>query len=231
VINVSPGGTTKIFPGKAIMSSEPYADVREMYMAHTMFRREFGLLPAVISNVAAADATRAHHHHQAEDTYLWPRLVSRAAQEAPPIVAAMQAQHEQLDKVLADVTAGLAGWRETADPVQGAQLAATAGRLRGLLAEHLAAEDEQAVPLIAQYITAAEWGEMVAASAVGIEPEQMPLLFGMMMYEGDPEVIREAIDHMPPEVRPVMAELAAGAFARHAELVHGTPAPATSDEI
>jgi hemerythrin-like domain-containing protein len=227
------------------MSSEPYADVREMYMAHTMFRREFGLLPAVISNVAAADATRAqiiaehyevihrllHHHHQAEDTYLWPRLVSRAAQEAPPIVAAMQAQHEQLDKVLADVTAGLAGWRETADPVQGAQLAATAGRLRGLLAEHLAAEDEQAVPLIAQYITAAEWGEMVAASAVGIEPEQMPLLFGMMMYEGDPEVIREAIDHMPPEVRPVMAELAAGAFARHAELVHGTPAPATSDEI
>jgi iron-sulfur cluster repair protein YtfE (RIC family) len=227
------------------MSSEPYADVREMYMAHTMFRREFGLLPALISGATAADATRAriiaehydlihstlHHHHQAEDTYLWPRLVSRAGPEAPSILAAMEAQHEQLDKVLADVTAGLAGWRESADPVQGARLAEAAARLNGLLAEHLAAEEEQAVPLIAQYITAAEWGEMVAASAVGIEPEQLPLLFGLMMYEGDPEVIREAIDHLPPDVRPVMAELAAGAFARHAELVHGTPAPAPSDEI
>src|ERR1700760_140827 len=125
------------------MSTEQYADVREMYMAHTVFRREFGLLPAVISNVAAEDVTRArvvaehyelihemlHHHHQAEDTYLWPRLVSRAGRETPAIVADMAAQHEQLDKVLADVTAGLAAWRETADPVQGAHLAEAAGRL------------------------------------------------------------------------------------------------------
>jgi hypothetical protein len=227
------------------MNSKPYADVREMYMAHTMFRREFGLLPALIGGVAAADATRAriiaehydlihltlHHHHQAEDTYLWPRLVSRAGQEAPSIVAAMEAQHEQLDKVLVDVTAGLAGWRGTADPVQGAQLAEAAARLNVLLAEHLAAEEERAVPLIARYVTAAEWGEMVAASAVGIEPEQMPLIFGLMMYEGDPGVIREAIDHMPPDARPIMAELAAGAFARHAELVYGTPAPAKTGEI
>jgi hemerythrin-like domain-containing protein len=227
------------------MSSEPYADVREMYMAHTVFSREFGLLPALISSVAADDAARAHiiaqhyelirgmlhHHHQAEDTYLWPRLVSRAAQEAPPVVAAMEAQHEQLDKTLADVTAGVNEWRETADPVQGEQVAAAAARLSGLLAEHLVAEEEQAVPLIARHVTAAEWGEMVTASAVGIEPEQMPLLFGLMMYEGDPEVIGEAIDHMPPEIRPVMAELAAGAYAKHAELVYGTPAPAKSGDL
>ena len=227
------------------MSTEKYADVREMYMAHTVFRREFGLLPAAISSVTAADATRAqiiaqhyelihgmlHHHHQAEDAYLWPRLVGRAAQEAPPVVAAMEAQHEQLDNLLAGVTAGVNAWRETADPAQGASLAEAAARLNGLIAEHLTAEEEQAVPLIAQHITAAEWGEMVAASAAGIEPEQMPLLFGMMMYEGDPEVIREAIGHMPAEIRPVMAELAAGAFARHAELVHGTPAPARGGEL
>lgn len=227
------------------MSTETYADVREMYMSHAVFRREFGLLPAAISNVAAGDAARAqvvaqhyeliqellHHHHQAEDTYLWPRLVGRAPQEALPVVAVMEAQHEQLANLLADVAAGLNGWWGTADPVEDARLTEMAGRLRGLIAEHLTAEEEQAVPLIAQHITAAEWGEMVAVGAEGIEPEQMPLLFGMMMYEGDPEVIRGAIDHMPAEIRPVMAELAAGAFARHAELVYGTPEPAKSGEL
>lgn len=227
------------------MSIESHADVREMYMAHVMFRREFGLLPALIGGVSAADVTRAriieehfellrsvlHHHHHAEDTYLWPRVLSRATGDAAPVVATMEAQHEELDKIITDVTAGLRSWRETADPAQGAALAEAAGRLRQLLGEHLTAEEELAVPLIARYVTAAEWGEMVAASAVGVQPEQMPLIFGLMTYEGDPDVIAEAIDHMPPEVRTVLPGLAAEAFARHSELVHGTSAPTKHGEL
>lgn len=37
------------------MSIEPLADVRDMYMAHTMFRREIGLAPALIRDVADGD--------------------------------------------------------------------------------------------------------------------------------------------------------------------------------
>lgn len=227
------------------MSSEPYADVREMYMAHTMFRREFGLLPALISGVQAGDTARAgvvaqhfelirtvlYHHHHAEDSYLWPRVLSRAPESAAPVVATMEVQHGELDKVIDDLTAGLRDWTESAGPAQGAALAETAARLVGLLAGHLAAEEEQAVPLIARYVTAAEWGEMVAAGAAGVAPEQIPLIFGLMMYEGDPEVIGEAVSHMPPEVAAVMPGLAADAFARHAELVHGTAAPAKSGDL
>ena len=227
------------------MSNEPYADVREMYMAHTMFRREFGLLPALIGGVSAADAARAqviaqhfeliqsvlHHHHHAEDVYLWPRVLSRAGQDAAPVVAAMETQHEELDKVITDVAAGLRSWQETADRGQGAALAETAGRLTQLLTEHLTAEEEQALPLIARYVTAAEWGEMVTASAADVAPEQLPLLFGLMTYEGDPEVVAASIEQMPAEIRPVMAGLAAAAFARHAELVHGTAAPAKSGDL
>jgi hemerythrin-like domain-containing protein len=227
------------------MSNEPYADVREMYLAHTMFRREFGLLPALIGGVSAADAARAqviaqhfeliqnvlHHHHHAEDVYLWPRVLTRAGQDAAPVVAAMETQHAELDKVITDVAAGLQGWQETADRAQGAVLAETAGRLTQLLTEHLTAEEEQALPLIARYVTAAEWGEMVAASAADVAPELMPLLFGLMTYEGDPAVVRAAIEQMPAEVGPVMAGLAAEAFARHAELVHGTSSPAKSGAL
>jgi hypothetical protein len=216
-----------------------------MYMAHTMFRREFGLLPALIGGAGAADAARAriiaqhfeliqtvlHHHHHAEDTYLWPRILSRAGQDAAPVMAAMETQHEELDKVLTDVAAGLQSWQETADLAQGAALAETAVLLTHLLTEHLTAEEEEALPLIARYVTAAEWGEMVAASAADIAPEQLPLLFGLMTYEGDPAVVKVAIEQMPAEVRPVMVGLATEAFVRHAELVHGTSSPAKSSEL
>jgi hemerythrin-like domain-containing protein len=227
------------------MSNEPYADVREMYMAHTMFRREFGLLPALIAGISAADVARArvieqhfgliqlvlHHHHHAEDVALWPRLLSRAGSEAEPVVAAMEAQHTELDKLLANLTAGLRAWRETAEPAQSTALAADASQLERLLGEHLAAEEDRAVPLIARYVTAAEWGEMVAASSADIEPEQMPLLFGLMTYEGDPEVTRKVIEHMPPEVGAVMGRLSSEAFAQYAQRVHGTPTPVKSGEL
>src|ERR1700745_3884294 len=98
------------------MSSKPYADVREMYMAHTMFRREFGLLPALIGGVGAGDVAMAqviaqhseliqmvlHHHHHAEDVYLWPRLLSRAGMDAAGVVAAMECEHKELAEIIAD---------------------------------------------------------------------------------------------------------------------------------
>jgi hemerythrin-like domain-containing protein len=227
------------------VTNEPYADVREMYMAHTMFRREFGLLPELIDDVDAADAVRARiiaqhfeliqtvlaHHHHAEDEYLWPRILQRAGSEGGRVVAAMEAQHREIDKAIADLEAILPGWRETGERAQGAALADAARRLTPLLAEHLTAEEEQALPLVGRFVTAAEWGEMVAAGGAGIAPEQMPLLFGFMTYEGDPEVVQLAIDQMPPEIRAVLPVLAGNAFAQHATVVYGTATPAKSSEL
>jgi iron-sulfur cluster repair protein YtfE (RIC family) len=93
-----------------------------MYMAHTMFRREIGLAPALIRGVAAGDVERAvivadhlgivdnslHHHHTAEDRHLWPRLAERAGDEAEPVVQVMEAQHGAIDKLLDELRAGLA---------------------------------------------------------------------------------------------------------------------------
>lgn len=76
------------------MSSEPYADVREMYMAHAMFRREFGMLPALISGVRAGDAARAEvvaQHSEGVSGYVLYRvgsagLIERFAAEVAPAV-------------------------------------------------------------------------------------------------------------------------------------------------
>jgi DNA-binding CsgD family transcriptional regulator len=89
VITVSPGGTTGIFPGKVIMSSEPYADVREMYMAHAMFRREFGLLPALIGGVAAAVARGAAEEFPDGVYFVELTAVTDDAREPAEVAAAL----------------------------------------------------------------------------------------------------------------------------------------------
>ena len=46
-----------------VASPETPVDTRDMYMVHTMFRREFAALPELVRNVAAADTERAHLIH------------------------------------------------------------------------------------------------------------------------------------------------------------------------
>jgi hypothetical protein len=109
--------------------------------------------------------------------------------------------------------------------VRGKALAETLTLLHERLVEHLAVEEEQALPLIEKHITAAEWGQMIAAGAADVAPEQMPLIFGLMAYEADPGTVRDIIASMPPEVSSVIGDLAGQAFAAHAQRVHGTATP------
>ena len=77
------------------------------------------------------------------------------------------------------------------------------------LRQHLDDEERHVVPLLEQHITAAEWDALVQKGAADADPAQLPLLFGMLMYEGDPEIIERALAAMPADVRPVIATLAA----------------------
>jgi hemerythrin-like domain-containing protein len=215
------------------------ADTRDMYMVHTAFRREFGLMPALVRGVAAGDVERVgivadhitlvadvlHHHHHTEDTHLWPRLLDRAAAELAPVVHTMESQHEGIEKAGAEVSAGVDVWCTNADPRDGAALADALDRFLPMLTEHLELEEQRVLAIIEQHITAAEWAAMVQDGASGISPELMPVIFGMMMYEGDPEVVQDTIEHMPAEIQPVIGQMATTAFAEHSQRVHGTSTP------
>ncbi|MGK5742541.1 hemerythrin domain-containing protein [Micromonospora sp. URMC 103] len=218
---------------------EPLADVRDMYLVHTLLRREFTLMPALVRSVADGDTGRSevigahielldtvlHHHHRGEDEHIWVRLLERAPAEVAPIVHLMEEQHRGIEGLNTKLNEALATWRGTGDPEARAALAEVLDRLVPRLTEHLAVEEAQALPIMAKHITGAEWGRMVAEGGSAIAPEHLPLLFGMSMYEGDPDVVSTAILHMPPEVQPTIGELAAQAFAAHSQRVHGTPTP------
>jgi hemerythrin-like domain-containing protein len=220
-------------------SEEPYADTRDMYAVHTLFRREFALMPALVRGVTDRDEERAeivadhiellnrvlHHHHRAEEKHLWPKLLDRGSKDIASIVHVMEGQHENLETMISEVDWAARSWRTSAAPETGEALAGALDRMISLLNDHMGMEEVYILPIVEKYITAAEWDRMVREGAAETPRENVPLIFGMVMYEGDPEVIRQILSQMPPEMRLAMKEQASRAFASHSERVHGTATP------
>lgn len=211
-----------------------------------MFRREFGLMPQLLRGSADPDRARTiahhfdtvtatlHHHHHSEDEDLWPLVLHRAAVAAAAPVGSMEAQHAQLADALTSLQSQVRDWSAapTADVAE--TLANDTQQLVWLLNEHLDAEEEHLVPLMERHITAVEVQEIVArGGAIGAtgDPEALPLAFGMMLYEADPEIVDRAVASVPPSMRGVIHSLAQEAFAAHSRAIHGTPTPPRSTEV
>jgi hemerythrin-like domain-containing protein len=212
---------------------------REMVMVHGGFRREFGLMPELLRNASDGDLERAgvvadhielistllEHHHGGEDRVIWPRLLERCPEEILPLVHSMEKQHERIAALNGELAKGLAVWRVDADAASRDAVIDVLSRLLPALREHLAAEEDYVLPLIEKHLTGEEWDAMVAEGAGVFPPEKRPVLFGIMMYEGDPAAVREALDKMPDEVRPVIAQAAPRMYGDYAERVYGTRTP------
>lgn len=213
----------------------PYAETKDMYTVHIMLRREFRLLPELVRGVAAGDEKRARivadhiailvellgAHHHSEDVVLWPRLLDRAPDEVAPVVQLMEGHHTSMEKLDAEIESMLRAWRENADPEQRRALASTLDRLLLVLTEHTGLEERLILPVVEKHISKAEWEQMVAESGAGISPERIPLIIGMMMYEGGLEIV-------PPEARDAMKDIGPQVYAAHSERVHGTATPVSA---
>jgi hypothetical protein len=210
-----------------------------MYAVHAVLRRELGLAPDLVRGVAEGDAERSrvvgghieltlaflHTHHSGEDAHIWPRLLERAPQELAPIVHTMESQHHGIEVAQAEIVTHLEAWQSSTAAEPREQLAAALERLNLLVKEHLGIEEGKVVPIIAAHITAAEWNAMVQEGGAGTPPEMLPVMFGMLMYEGDPEVVQLAVDNMPPEIGAVIKDIASQAYADYAKNVYGTATP------
>jgi Hemerythrin HHE cation binding domain len=166
------------------MTPAPLADARDMFAVHTMFRRESGAMPGLVRAVPAGDEQRvtvvADHitvisrllamHHSEEDEHIWPRLHERVATETVPIISVMEEQHEGIRKGHLRVNQALEAWRATGS-----------AETRDTLAESI----EELLPLLGENL------------ALEIPPELLPAIFGMIMYEGDPDVIDTPVTRCP----------------------------------
>jgi hypothetical protein len=142
----------------------------EMVVVHRAFRREFREAHGLVGSVRSGDRARAelvgrylasvvdllHHHHSGEDDLLWPVLLPRVALHTE-LVHRMESQHKQLAVLIDRITELLPGWRATGDVVAARELAGVFAEASALLDEHLAEEEAEILPLVAEHMTPAEW--------------------------------------------------------------------------
>ena len=187
------------------------ADLTIMLAAHAAFRRDLALLAQAATFADLPDPGRRasvqagwelfkrqlHLHHTAEDAIVWPALRERltGSDQAQSVLDAMEAEHQQIDPLLAavDDAFGRAGDGHRADP---RAIGDAADALARSLTDHLAHEERDGLPLIGVALTAAEWrgvgfkivrknglsagGEMFAWLADGADPDQAAAAIGTL---------------------------------------------------
>ncbi|MCW2779573.1 MAG: hemerythrin protein [Marmoricola sp.] len=214
-------------------------DVRMMCVAHTSFRRELKLAVPAVRAVRPGDIPRAneiadhvvlwlglvHHHHSIEDELLWDRLTERVPDELAPLVQLMEEQHASVDQLMGSCPDLLTTWRSTAAAADGSKLADHLAELVAALCEHLDAEETRVLPLMAQHIRPEEWEQFAERGMESIPKGMLLTGFGMMLYEGDREVLAIEIAKLPAPLRPVLPVLGRRAFRKYARRVHGTATP------
>ena len=229
----------------ATTDAQPHFHRSEMLIVHDAFRREFALMPGLVGGAAAGDRDRAqiigdhiqgatsvlHIHHVLEDDNVWPLLLDRCGESVAPLVRLMEGQHHQIATLIPQVGEAVSIWRDSATVESRQALVDVLDRLIPALKEHLSTEEERVVPLMEAHITAAEWNEFLEKESAAVDPEHLPLMLGMLMYEGDPESIEQVIATMSADTGPDIRELAAPTFAAHSQRVHGTATPPRSTEL
>ncbi len=207
----------------------PMADSRDMYVIHSAFRREFPAAATLVRSVpehdvAAATRVAGHlemivsvltHHHQGEDDLVWPKVLERGADDAAPLVAIMERQHEELHAALEHVQTSTDAWRRSAGLQERESLATALESMVAPMVEHLDTEEEHLLPLIDRYLTAQEWAEVGAKGMDKTPKSQLPMIFGMVLRDGQAEHIAALRSVMPTPVWFVMSRLGPRAYRKH----------------
>lgn len=213
-------------------ASQQLTDVRDMYVVHRVFRREFALVPDLIRQVAPGDIRRAavvagharlilvglDLHHTGEDALLWPKLLDRD----PPhtdLIHRMEGQHHRVEELIAELTDALPRWEAEVRPAVSEEVASTFDALRVALFEHLADEEEHILPIAARCVTQQEWNELGEHGVAKMDRSQVPLMFGAMLEEATPEERTLMLGLVPPPVRLLVRTVFAWQYRRHVKKI------------
>lgn len=160
---------------RQVAAPEGPVDVKMMYVMHHAFRRDLVMFAAASAATPAGDAdtwaalaerwrvfsTILHHHHSGEDAGLWPRLMQEASPEEQETLDAMEAEHAQIDPILAACANGFERVTSATDPAAAAFLAEQLAAARDTLLAHMGHEETEAMALVQKHLTQQDWDRVV----------------------------------------------------------------------
>jgi hemerythrin-like domain-containing protein len=97
-----------------------------------------------------------HRHHTAEDEIIWPAVLVDHPDLAE-LSSTMEAEHHRLDWAIERLGAALDTWLASGDPADRGTVRRAAHDLSVVLEPHLRHEEEVAMPMVAQRLTARQW--------------------------------------------------------------------------
>jgi iron-sulfur cluster repair protein YtfE (RIC family) len=184
-------------------------DLTLMITAHGAFRRDLVRLATsasrrnlrnpvqqlAIANGWATFKRQLLQHHRAEDACLWPSLRVKTAGRAAPqsVLDAMEAEHSIIDPLLAAVDQAIAD-----DRLADGHLADVIDELTSQLTLHLGHEEADALPLIGQTLTIAEWADVMGAIRARGGVADAIEMFPWLLDGLSPEAARAVLASLPP---------------------------------
>jgi hemerythrin-like domain-containing protein len=190
----------------------PLADTGDMVALHRVFRTALAATDNVVASVVPGGTQRAelvasyydnvlrllHAHHDAEDESLTPRLVLRCSAAERDEIERIAAQHTAVLYALDRVEVLLAAWRAEPTVQTARDLLSAFNKLRAVLTTHLDDEERVVLPIAAQHINVAEWGEMPEHAMRTYSGDKLWLVLGLIEEQMSAGQVQEMHAHMPP---------------------------------
>jgi hypothetical protein len=188
------------FPGQAAAPGGP-CDLLPMFLMHHAFRRDLRMFTAAAAATPLEDratwralearwqgfARILHHHHSGEDRVLWPLLLARVDAAGDPAgratLEAMEAEHEEIDPMLAACAEGLARLAAVPDADSRAALVVRLAATRERLGAHLGHEERDALALVQRHLSQQEWHALDKEFAKDYKPSDILLALPWALHE------------------------------------------------
>jgi hemerythrin-like domain-containing protein len=216
-----------MLPGQCAAPEGP-VDMSMMYVMHHAFRRDLRSFATAVPRTPLddVDAWRAmlrrwemfaeslHHHHEGEDTWLWPALMERADTAELSTLRAMEAEHDEIDPLLtscASCLGKLATGTATAD--ERAALAVRLVAARESLGRHLAHEETDAIRIVQRHLTQADWEAIDEHFVEGVSPRRLIALVPWALH-GLPTTVRQELLRKARPAQRLVWRLTRGRFER-----------------
>lgn len=169
-------------------------DMTIMVAIHDALRRDVKQVAQMDSRSAGWDLfdRMLHIHHTAEDDLLWPVVRNAVTGQADAaLLDEMAAEHATLGPLLETIEGAFAGGQSAADP---------RADLATRLEQHLAHEEQDALPLVDRTLSEEQWMAFGQGATERVGPD-MPQYLPWLLDGADAELTETVLGRIPEPVQ------------------------------